>query len=374
MVNGQKHLQLQRAASGSNYAPPAPTDNTWLEGLAQSRKAAAAPTATEETAVTSFIGGNGGNDTAVSSATVAIPPQLVSYVKSYQDRGVFAQFRYYTLFKRDDQAQKGPGWLALDAVLARYTEKGSETRVKVGGTRGNLWKVLNAGEGLFWSQDRKNGRLWLHGWHSVAAALGCDRFDRFFVDMPLGEALGGIKQFRAAAYAAVLSVHAKAPISKDTLTELTGLSKSSLYEYDALLKEADRLEVEQNYRLEPITTAEERQEVAWQRPGAFDFIDYLGIYFRPGQQCMAWPIPNSYKPANAGISRRRKQARHHIIDPEKYSTRGNGDKRRRLYYDERKAADKAFKRAREPNRYRAISRGKTKTAVTIWRGFGEAFF
>jgi hypothetical protein len=299
---------------------------------------------------------------------IDIPPQLIPYVKRYKKTGAFAQFRFYTLLKRDSQENGGSGWIDLGIAFTKYTNKVSPWHIC---TRGNLWKILDAGDGLFWTVDRKKDRLFLRSWHKIAASLGCYEFDRIFVAMPMDVAVGGIKKFRKATYAAVLSLNTK-KISKASLVEKTGFSESSLYEHDAKLKEEGLLKITPNYVIEPIYTNEHQKRETIERmiPWAFPFTDNVGSYFKPGQTCLAWRCANSYKTYNAGISRRRKQTRHHVIDLENNTSRGNDDKGRRdVVCDDRNLVINAHDKTGTPKLYRAMSKNENpyQLRVGMWR-------
>lgn len=307
--------------------------------------------------------------TKTAVASINIPPQLIPYVAKYKKSGVFRQFRFYTLLKRDDEKSGGSGWIDLDIAFKKYTRKTSSYHHIC--TRDNLWKILHAGDGLFWTVNRKKNRLFLHSWHKIAASLGCDTFDRVFVSMPLDVALGGIKGFRRGAYAAVLSLNTK-KISKAALAEKTGLSESSLHEYDAWLKEQELLKITPNYVIEPIykNEQEKRQAIKREIPWAFPFIDHVGSYFTPGQECLVWRCANSYRISNAGISRRRKQTRHHVIDLENNTIRGNDDKGRQdVVCDDRNSVINAHDKPGTPKLCRAMSKNENpyQLRVGMWR-------
>lgn len=303
---------------------------------------------------------------------VLIPPQLISHVKNFQQAdgktGIFASFRFLVLFKLD--ADGGPGWLAMSDILARYATPDTPDFIC---SRDNLRKAIYAGEGVFWRLEKGkgngngNGRLFLLAWHRIAQNLGAASFDRRFASLPRHLATGNIKKFRAAAYAAVLTP-TNSPISKSRLVEMTGLSESSLYEYDAILRQERVIEVQRNIALTPDPVGgatEDAQETAWRRANAspaghqrdtnaipahaYSLHDEMGVYGRPGGRYLAWQRPNSYQTAG-DVSRRRKQPRHQqCVDPDTIGNRGNGtEKMVRLNFDEYAAAQRQASKTGRP--------------------------
>jgi hypothetical protein len=126
--------------------------------------------------------------------------------------------------------QEGRGWLRIDITRHQLTTKTSKLRIC--GWR-QLRKLLNKGEGVFWTRD--SDRLWLRSAAKVAAALGVGRLTGKPAATPVAGLLQGIGGVRAHLYASFHSGRAKTstpgpggmPVARATLEWLTGACRRS---------------------------------------------------------------------------------------------------------------------------------------------------
>jgi hypothetical protein len=153
--------------------------------------------------------------------------------------------------------------------------------------------------------------------------------------------LDGIGRTRAAFYAAFHAGRPERPIARATLEKITGVAPRTQATYDV------RLGVERtpNYALAGAeATAAARgtaHEFAWQHGrAAFRFCDRRGRHGPPGRTYLAHRLPNSYHaPYAAGArGRQRKINRRLRQDLVPNGTQGNSATRRRLFFDDGKAA------------------------------------
>lgn len=210
----------------------------------------------------------------------------------------------------------GRGWLPLDEARRQLTDPQSPLRCC--GRR--LRQLLAQGEGLFWQRDDQD-RLWLRGAPKIAHTLDCGKCQGFPVELPVATLLGGIQGVRAAFYAAFHSGRPPSPISRDTLTAISGIPARTQLEYDR----AAGVRRRRNFAVGERYSAERFQERAWQRGRAvFQFVDTAGRQGRPGGHYVAWHLPNSYQ---AGYERRsrgsRKRLNRQLADLVQKGTPGN---------------------------------------------------
>jgi hypothetical protein len=261
------------------------------------------------------------------------------------DKSMEAPGRIWLLLKHLDS--EGKGWLWLDDVREQLTRKKSSTRV-CGWRR--LRQLLNQGEHTFWTRDRK-GRVWIKGAARVAQALDCKRLTGKPVSLPLAALLGGIKHVRAHLYTSFHSGRQKNnPISREKLKELTSVPERSQRDYEELVG----VECRQNIAIGERYSEKEVQERAWRQGQAvFRFIDMEGRQGKPGQEYVAWHMPNSYEgPHNQRRKGRQKKINQQLKDLVKKGTRGNGrEKVERLFWANGAAAGKAYNRNQDVDAY-----------------------
>lgn len=244
--------------------------------------------------------------------------------------------RVYWLLKHLDA--QGRGWLDVDEVRMQLTNKKSPLRI-CGWRR--LRQILAAGEDLFWTRDRV-GRLWIRGPARVAMALGCERLKGKPVALPVKVLLGGIKQVKAHFFASFHSGRRENnPITRGTLHELTGVPERTQREYE----EVAGVGTKRNIAIGERYTKEAIEERAWrQGQAAFRFFDKLGKQGAPGQEYVAWQMPNSYDgPHSLCCKGRQKKINRQLRELVMEGMRANGRKKvERLFWFNGAAAGKAF--------------------------------
>jgi hypothetical protein len=195
--------------------------------------------------------------------------------------------RVYWLLKHLDT--QGRGWLSIDEVRFRLTNKKSNLRV-CGWRR--LRQIFAEGEDLFWTRDRV-GRLWIKGPARVAQALGCGQLRGKPIALETKALLGGIKQVRAHFYASFHSSRREAnPVTRGTLRGLTGVPERTQRQYEQVADVASKrnIAIGEQYSKEAI------EERAWrQGQAAFRYLDTHGKQGAPGREYVAWHMPNSYE-------------------------------------------------------------------------------
>lgn len=220
-------------------------------------------------------------------------------VKVYPDialgmlrQGEAASGRIWLLLRYLDQ--EGRGWLRIDIAKHKLTTKTSQLRVC--GWR-QLRKLLNRGEGIFWTRD--NDRIWLRSVAKVAAALEVERLTGKPVATPVAGLLQGIGDVRAHLYASFHSGRVKEsapgpggmPVARATLERVTNASRRSQLAYE----QRAGIKVQHNFAVGERDSLAQAQQRAWQRGHAlFKLKDYHGQHGRKGDDYLAWQIPNSY--------------------------------------------------------------------------------
>jgi len=95
-----------------------------------------------------------------------------------------------------------------------------------------LTNRLKEGDNVFWSWDKVNGRVYLKSPKYLAIALGMERLDNTPVYVPVGSLCGTFIDFNAIMYVAWHAGREKQPISRDTITQLTGISSTAQKNYE----------------------------------------------------------------------------------------------------------------------------------------------
>ncbi len=167
---------------------------------------------------------------APAQATIKLYPTLALALLK-QEQVVCG--RVWLLLRYLDEA--GRGWVAPDAVRRVLTD--TDSSLYLFGER-QLRKLLAQGDGLFWQRDE--GHIWLAGLARVAAAVGVEKLAGKPVALPLAVLLGPIGDVRAHLYASFHSSRTKtertgsasSPISRATLTDLSGVSPRTQQSYE----------------------------------------------------------------------------------------------------------------------------------------------
>ena len=260
----------------------------------------------------------------------------------------------------------GRGWLVPEEVRRVLTDEISPFYLC--GER-QLRKLLAQGDGLFWQRDE--GHIWLVGLVRVAAALGVEKLSGRPVALPLKLLLGPIGTVRAHLYASFHSGRTQtertgsrsSPISRATLTDLSGVSPRTQQSYE---RKAG-VTVKRNLAVGSAIGAVCAQEQAWQHGKAlFPFTDFRGRQGKTWQTYHAWQLPNNYFGPHAHLSRGR--VRHHnrqLADLRRQGDAGNGQKveMERRYFENGSEAEKGWrKRGRVP----VYWPGKKGQGVVLW--------
>lgn len=189
---------------------------------------------------------------------------------------------------------EGRGAIRIDIIIKTLTKKSSKLRLC--GQR-QLRKLLNDGEGVFWSRDEE--WVWLYSAAKVAYALDVVRLTGRPVALPVTALVDGIGAFRAHLYAAFHSGRSRntpygeqaMPIARDTLAGLSGVGRSSQRAYE----ERAGIDVQANFAVGDLATKENQEKRAWAKGQAlFELKDYRGQQGKKGKTYLAWQLPNSY--------------------------------------------------------------------------------
>lgn len=255
---------------------------------------------------------------------------------------------------------EGRGWLAIEDVRQLLTAKDSSWRI-CGWRR--LRQLLHQGEDVFWKRDRKD-RLWLKGAHRIAYTLNSGRLKGFPVELPIKELLSGIQATRAAFYASFHGGRDQKPISRQTLTEVTGIAERTQRSYDRVA----RVRRQSNIAIGERYTQEKAQERAWtQGRSVFRFVDTRGLQGKENQEYIAWHLPNSYEAQYPHRSRgSRKRLNRKLADLLKKGITGNSeDAVKRVFFPNGALAARAY--SRDPHSDAYWQYNKTRFGDQIWR-------
>lgn len=271
-------------------------------------------------------------------------PELPDTVRAYPSLLAAARrggrvplMRLYLLCKALDP--DGSGVVSLDQVKRYYTLKDSPYRVF---TPRRLRQILGQGVGLFWDRHTDTA-LWLKSPDKIAAGLGVDHIAGAPVALPVWPLLDGHHEAAAAFYAAWHAARGDDPnpISRQTITSITGACKSSQIAYDVT---AD-LQARRNIAIVGNGTKDQLQEAAWRYGHAFKFRDHAGKLGRRGWIYTAINLPSSYQSPYAtlpkGRLRRINTALHDLVTMGR--GKGNNDIRR-IYFSDGAAAADAYNR------------------------------
>ena len=174
----------------------------------------------------------------------------------------------------------------------------------------------------------------------MTLALDLERLAGAPVALPLTDLLQSIGHVRAAFYASFHAGRNNQPISRQTLTTITGVSERAQRAYDARLQ-INRVS---NFALTNITIDE--KEAYWKHGRAvFKFEDKLGRQGGPGKKYWAHRLPNSYHaPYHQLDHGGTKSVNYRIkLDLAKNGSQGNEfEKYPQLFHTEGKKAGRAY--------------------------------
>lgn len=144
-----------------------------------------------------------------------------------------------------------------------------------------LKNTLNKYNGRLWS-IAANGDVYLFGTAKVAKNLGVGRIVKEPVKLEGWHIFGGLQLFKAVCYSGFIQGLGDSPVSRQTITDLTGIGQSTQQIYEKLIVMA----VKQNVG----TTGEvwdnsERETYFWQYGRAV--FNFKGM--------VTWRLPNSYR-------------------------------------------------------------------------------
>ena len=256
-------------------------------------------------------------DTRTVEAVIPLQPSLaLAMLRS----GQTAAGRLWLLLRYLDE--NGRGWLELADVRDRLTKKDSPIRLC--GPR-QLRALLQQGNDLFWQRNKT--RVWLCSIVKVAAGLGVGRLQGNAIALPLAILLEPIGLIRAHFYASFHSSRTSpsgkpAPISRVSLTAVSGVCRRSQHAYERRAGVVVRPNIAMGDALSQHTA----QAAAWHHGrAAFVFTDKQGKQGKPGQQYLAWRLPNSYSGPHTRLGRgRQRQLNRQLVDLRHYGDVGNG--------------------------------------------------
>ncbi len=257
--------------------------------------------------------------------TITVLPTMAS---AFQKQACVAEARLWYLCRLVDSA--GRGWLDIADIRAHFAHRESELRIA--GWR-RVRQLLQRGKGVFWQQDNR-GRVWLNSAEKVAAKLDITRLSGRPVQLPVTALTANLRTAKAHLYATFHSGRDTAPISRHTLSAVTGVPERTQRSYDALAS----VPRQSNVAVGAIATADTRHEHFAQRPGAFELIDHKGKQGPAGTRYQAWRLPNSYgrlhKTCLTGHQKRINR-RLRRIDLANQRAQGNGatNSKQRLFFD-----------------------------------------
>lgn len=250
----------------------------------------------------------------------AVIPLQPSLALAMLRTGQTAAGRLWLLLRYLDE--DGRGWLELSEVRDRLTKKDSPTRLY--GQR-QLRALLQQGNDFFWQRDKT--RVWLSSTVKVAAGLGVGRLQGNPIALPLAVLLEPIGLVRAHFYASFHSSRTShpgqaAPISRVSLTAVSGVCCRSQHAYERRAGVRVRPNIAMGTPLNQNTA----QAAAWHHGrAAFVFTDKQGKQGKPGQQYLAWRLPNSYTGPHTRLGRgRQRQLNRQLVDLRNYGDAGNG--------------------------------------------------
>jgi hypothetical protein len=229
--------------------------------------------------------------------------------------------RIWLLLKHIDQ--NGQGWLSLEIIRRKLSDRQSSLRVC---SWRQLRNLLGQGRGIFWERTQgkrleigssscSEGRVWIKSAAKVALALDVKRLSGSPVALPVEALLDGMGQVRAHFYSSFHSGRAKGdgfkdsamPIARNTLEKLSGVSRRSQQIYEKRVG----VGVKSNYAIGERVGTNVIHERAWQQGQAlFHLVDHQGRQGHRGGRYLAWQLPNNY----SGVHEQRPKGRQKRIN------------------------------------------------------------
>ena len=183
----------------------------------------------------------------------------------------------------------------------------------------------------------------------VGIAFNVRRLRGHNVEIELGDLTNGMERFNATLYAAFHASRDSAPISRATITELTGISDRRQREFDQIAN----VERERNFSIDERQTDENTADHVWAHNRAsFRFTDHKGKQGEKGQTYNARRLPNSYKsPLQRGTNGRKKKINSKLAG-NLVTHRAQGQPEstvERVFFTDARTAAKTAKRAENAN-------------------------
>ena len=188
--------------------------------------------------------------------------------------------------------------------------------------RKKLQRDLKAGEGIFWTQDKTNDRLFLRSWGKVGQSLGVSRLKLHPVYLPIKAVTGKLQYFKAKLFAAWWTAN-KWHMSQQKIAEIYNISPSTQLRYCRIAG----IQSKPQYALGETYTQETAHETAYERGNkTFIFTDYKGKQGKAGQKYLAWRLPNEIHHTGLNLAPRGMQRKHNrqLTDLFNEGLTGNG--------------------------------------------------
>jgi len=234
----------------------------------------------------------------------------------------------------------------LEAAIARDELKGL--------SKPSVCKLLQAGDGLWWTRYQKDGAGWLslHGLARVCAALEVPRlrYSPVTIDAPRT-----LQQFRASVcYSSFARPEPSNPISRATLEQLSGVTPRTQRNYARVL--GDTLDRKEN----AVETGRR-----WDRGDPIPenhFPDYVN-----GQLCLLRRLPSSFRlnlaPSPRGVIRKVNST----LRNSAHTVRA--EKRERLFYQDARAVARRLMRMAESEVCFLANGRQGRGGSALWSGF-----
>ncbi len=229
----------------------------------------------------------------------------------------------------------------IDGIEAQTLFTSPDSPVRMFGDR--QWrKIRNAGNGTFWDV-LPDGRLFIYGQRKVADGLDVERHNSIFATIDPQDLRKKPNEVKADILAAFYKGRDGKPISRATITDVTGIKERTQRNYE----ENAGIETRKNIAILMQSHNEaETEELAWKlRHKIFRFTDYQGKQGRAGETYIARTLPNSYH-STAKIETSRNKAKRLNKAMNKHSIQGRMSMYQRydrLYFvDDAKGLSKAM--------------------------------
>lgn len=336
---GKAVLDERRAAAGVDYCPPATPDGRFARECLD--RAAALQQQLDSRLTLPDV--------------LPVYPALLTAVLQAGDASAARVLLLLHLLDRD-----GCGWLDLDQLRAVYADPDSRYYVFTW----RRWRqILNAGDGRYWKVTH-NGRVRYRAPWRIMVTLDAGKLQGDKVMFPAAVLFNGLKKYKAYILDAFHSGRPSAnpddendnfgaPITRQTLRKITGVSESTQREYHHLTAVRRRSNIaitNEKY------AAENVENRTWEHGfSVFKFNDFRGrqrkIGLKPGDEVIAWRLPNSYEGSLATAAAGRKKKLNRMIGLVTIGARGSGAEIEQLYHPDSAAAGVAFNRSPEHDHY-----------------------